>query len=385
MKVQRYQSTSDFYQLRTAWNELLQKMPDGDVFLSWEWLYTWWKQYESRFQLDIRIIVENDKIVGIAPLMIEEKRYLNIPIRILTNIGYPPPDVGGFILADQRNIIIDAIVEDIIRNKNEWDIIQLREFQETNLQEKHLIKFKPFSKVESNTTRHYLIHLEKDWETFKNQISNRIISDLNRCQKRLEKIGCLSFVRYCGEEIKLEHLHAIFQINSSARNPQGYEIPSEKRFHLNLCEEVRKKCWGDISFLCFNNEPIAYHYGFIYNKRANLWRTGYNPAYNIYSPGKLLLLKYLQDSYKRELSVVDWLRGDHDYKEKWNAISIPFYHYNIVQKKLYPLMFYSIWPRIRSKVRKLIEQTGFFKAILINYDNLSEKQVLRNVGKKSSN
>jgi hypothetical protein len=60
--------TKRFELLHDEWNEVLQSSDADCLFLTWEWLYTWWKHLARDRRLFIVVVRSDDKMIGIAPL-----------------------------------------------------------------------------------------------------------------------------------------------------------------------------------------------------------------------------------------------------------------------------------------------------------------------------
>ena len=81
-------STEEFRSLKEDWNKLTGESGSKTIFLTWEWLFTWWETYSYRKLLNILCIYENDdNLVAIAPFYITWEKTLGVPIRILKLIG----------------------------------------------------------------------------------------------------------------------------------------------------------------------------------------------------------------------------------------------------------------------------------------------------------
>ncbi len=63
----------DFFSIQYQWNQLLKESDNDNIFLTWEWVYTWWEVFGGESELFI-ITVKNDKgdLIGIAPLHIKK-------------------------------------------------------------------------------------------------------------------------------------------------------------------------------------------------------------------------------------------------------------------------------------------------------------------------
>src|SRR5690242_1252065 len=92
-----------FKKLEPEWNALLQENRSSSIFLTWEWISTWWEIFGKDFEM--RVLIdrdENGKLRGIAPLMIgHDKGSFGRNFRCLMIIGQ-----RGDTLAEYLDFII---------------------------------------------------------------------------------------------------------------------------------------------------------------------------------------------------------------------------------------------------------------------------------------
>ena len=68
LRVTEVTTPEGFASLHAPWNRCLATSSNNTVFLTWEWLYTWWEIYSSRKRLSILLFHdEGGELVGIAP------------------------------------------------------------------------------------------------------------------------------------------------------------------------------------------------------------------------------------------------------------------------------------------------------------------------------
>jgi len=111
----------EFEALRRPWNAVLEKSPDRNVFLTWEWHFTWWKHYGQGKRLSI-LLVEDDKgIAAIAPLIHTRVGPRIFGVRVLRNMGYNTASYGGILLGprDQESLalILSHLERETVRGK----------------------------------------------------------------------------------------------------------------------------------------------------------------------------------------------------------------------------------------------------------------------------
>ncbi len=56
---------------------------------------------------------------------------------------------------------------------------------------------------------------------------------------------------------------------------------------------------------------------FLFKEKVYSFQKGYSPEYSNYSPGNILLVLNLQELIGEKAKMVDFLRGEHEYKLRW--------------------------------------------------------------------
>src|SRR5262245_65719792 len=90
MDVRLVQNSVDFARLRSEWNDLLSRSSADTIFLTWEWLSSWWECYAGpNDALHIVTVRENTgELIGIFPFYRQVRPWLPLsPIRTLRFIG----------------------------------------------------------------------------------------------------------------------------------------------------------------------------------------------------------------------------------------------------------------------------------------------------------
>src|SRR3989338_8833455 len=90
MQIEIITEEKKFRNLRVDLDKLLSSSFANTIYLTWEWLYTWWDIYwDSVRKLHI-LVVKDDSgdIKAIAPFIIREKRIANLfTLRVLEFLG----------------------------------------------------------------------------------------------------------------------------------------------------------------------------------------------------------------------------------------------------------------------------------------------------------
>lgn len=74
-------SYDEFSQMKLEWNTLLKGSDGNTLFLTWEWLHTWWLIWHQVLNIELNIIAcysQNNVLLGIAPLYKSKSKFLKI-------------------------------------------------------------------------------------------------------------------------------------------------------------------------------------------------------------------------------------------------------------------------------------------------------------------
>lgn len=73
-EIETLTSNVAFKALRTDWNNLLNESDADSLFMSWDWLHSWWSTWSDTLNLKLFIVIakQNNIVVGILPLFRDE-------------------------------------------------------------------------------------------------------------------------------------------------------------------------------------------------------------------------------------------------------------------------------------------------------------------------
>jgi CelD/BcsL family acetyltransferase involved in cellulose biosynthesis len=137
-------------------------------------------------------------------------------------------------------------------------------------------------------------------------------SDSRRRRRRVEKeLGALSFVF---DDPRPEVFDACVRWKSGQYLATGVGDMFAPPQNVELFRQLRKAGGLVVSSLSVGDKLMAVHFGAFYQGWFGSWIPAYDPALNVYSPGRLLLEELLKDSHARKHSEFDFLIGDEKYK-----------------------------------------------------------------------
>ncbi|MGI0015359.1 MAG: GNAT family N-acetyltransferase, partial [Nitrososphaera sp.] len=196
----------EFEALAERWNCLLRRTAADNIFLTWEWLYTWARHYLGAHRLWIILVYNNrDELVGIAPFYIEELTRFGLlrcrEVRFLGTRGVSSSYLDFIIPEKHKKTVLPLIYQFLHgEGRDLWDTLTLSEIPAAsstlNLWQ-GLVQDAGKALDIVGRTVCPVINLPTDVEEFKRSISGNQRYNLKRKRKRLEQAGHVAYERIC--------------------------------------------------------------------------------------------------------------------------------------------------------------------------------------------
>lgn len=328
MKVKE---TDDFQDLKETWNILLKCNLLGDnVFLTWEWLSTWWKHFKEGRKPLILLVEDKDEVLAIAPLMLSKyKLPMFGTIKKVEFLGARHSDYNNFIIVKKATQCLRLIISYLMDTIADWDWIELKEIPETTENANYLealFSYSPsnlkFKKRVCNICPY--IKLPNSFDLLIKGLKKNMRQNLNKYLRKLSERHHVELKRYdeAGFSVK-EAMEIFIKLNEKRWALEGRpgsftsKEPSFRHFHIDVAELFAEKGWLGLYFLTADDEPVSAQYTFEYGHKMFYYLAGFDPQYAEYSVGNLIIRFLLERCITRGFKEYDMMRGDEPYKLLW--------------------------------------------------------------------
>lgn len=333
--IKHLSDTQEFESVKTQWEGLLSASAVQSAFLSWEWLFSWWKANGSGKQLRLITAWRRDELAGVAPLMLEKR---NGFLKVLASLGTPQSDVSGFIHRPDDLEVADHLIDHLAAIQNEWHILELNEFDGSWLAGRGITgKFRTAGfTIAEDRNDHYYIKLESSWDKFSAKLARKFRYNLRRALRLAEEMGVVELKQFSGDGMTREIFNSILEINQHSNYPRLFNSESEQSLIRELIENMASSRYRFTAYILFvENKPIAYEYGFDHQGRFEDWRSGFDKRFPPQiSVGKLLAMKVVQECISQSITEIDFLRGDEAYKLEWEPSARVFSRLRVFNNSL---------------------------------------------------
>ena len=229
--------------LKDVWNRLLAGSDFKNIFLTFDWLRTWWKIFGDDKELYVLVVKSDAEIIGIAPLMLERSKRLGRTVKVIKFVGTPSVDYGDFIGEDKKSIV-EHVAEYLFRNRKDWFRVELDQISErsstfSRLQEWLETGEMPFTTKQIETCLAYVYEGEaEDRSEFKIKRSHSMRRSINR----FNDSGGLDIARLEDPGEVQSELLDLFMLHinrwASTPTPSKFLDPGQRRFYQELVEAL---------------------------------------------------------------------------------------------------------------------------------------------------
>jgi len=322
-------TNEEFSALKEEWNSFLRKSASDTIFLTWEWLYFWWKNYGDNGELWIIKVEKQGNLIGLAPLFIRAVKgpgFLQYRGIFFIGDGSADSDYLDFIaLKGFEEIVVKHIFKFLFIDSTEWDLLFLNEIPERS----------PFLQYVRNTVAEFKglqeesfvpcmsVSLPQSWDAYLGSLKPRIRTKIRSLTKNLEKRFIVKF-DWCQnlEQIqeRLESLFLLHECRWSLEGKKGVFSSMKKRsFYDDMSKAFLKKGWLRFYSLAVDGQYQAHQFCFQYENKLFLLQEGYNPEWGEYGVGNVLRAYVFRDAIDRHLAMYDFLGGVTFHKQSWGG------------------------------------------------------------------
>lgn len=312
--------------LGAEWDALLARSAADTVFLTWDWLSTWWDVYGAELEPCVVLVRENGRLVAGAPLKIESRRRYGMRVRQLEFIGTGRavcPDFLDFVVEAGREAELVPAILDALRRAPGWDRLALSDVLTSSPGRAALegamtaARLRPF--VQTGTVCPYL-PLPATWAEMEQRLTHNFRRNHRKKRRRL---GAELAVWQPGQDVgeAMATLATLHQGRMETSGRGGNFRKSDYRdFHERFAARAAERGWLYMAFLRKDGRSIAGRYGFLYKGTYFAYQSGFDPALADESPGEILLGMVIEELIGRGAREFNFLRGPQPHKFHWTDL-----------------------------------------------------------------
>jgi len=310
--------------LRPEWTSLLRRSGTRNIFLTPEWMLTWWEMYGGQAQLFLVAVWAEDRLIGLLPLFITSA----VPrqLRLVGSTAVCSDRLDGLLEEGSEREVVSCWASAVRQHQSQWDVLEFTDLDREGLLWK-AIQQDPsawgenLSWMEREGDECPFIPLPSSWELYLGNISAKTRREIRHDRRVLEQRAKAS-VRVVTETAEVDEAMAAFMRLHQARREslgeQGsFSDERYERFHRAVSREFAERGWLRLWLLEIDGTPVAARYQFVYHGRVYDYLPGHHPQWHKYSVGLVLLSHCLEQAILAGDQEMDLLRGTESYKSRW--------------------------------------------------------------------
>lgn len=332
--------------MRGPWNSLLGKSGTNEIFLTWEWMYSWWRCYKTENKR-LFIIAGSDadgNLAGIAPFYITKERGRDFSsgrvVRFCSTVDTYPDHLDIIAEKEYESSFLDGMFKYLADIREDWDILKFDGIKENSaiyqyLAEKHRqIEDNYIIECATGTLCPY-VSLEGSYQDFMKTFTSKDRYNILSRRKKLLENGS-AFFKEAYEEEKDKYLSDLFSVHAHRAISKGIKSSFKKEnvynFHKNFMDLAFEGNKIMLISLVADSGPLAYWYCLRHGNKYYTYQTGLSDEGRKKSAGFVLLSMAIERAFGEGCGEFDFLRGGEEYKSFWTNKYRRNYNY-IIRKK----------------------------------------------------
>ncbi len=314
-------------QWRSAWMDLVTHSTafEARLFLSYEWLATWW-QFLGRGKLLVIGVREGNCLLAAAPLFVAPSSLLPFA-RLVRFVGNGNSDYGDFLVRQGCEEAATLLWHWLFQHRSLWDAIALHELPETSAALRALRSLQEPPNIGIALLCGEACHrlpLDAKNGHWRQRTRKSLRQQLQRRERQLSRLFTVEFRAANTPEEVAQSMKELFTLHRLRWGQLGqtgvFFLPKVRQFHLAFAQEALRQGWLRLHRLVLDGKTAAVYYAFCWNGYAGFYSCGFHPAFARYSVGKVLLAKVIDEAEANSARCFDFMRGNETYKADFGTV-----------------------------------------------------------------
>jgi CelD/BcsL family acetyltransferase involved in cellulose biosynthesis len=328
LQIRVVDSAAGFAALAGAWESLQKDASPTSIFASFDWQEGWWRFYGRGEPLKLLVASDGDQIVGILPLWVHTVPMLKFPVRLLRFVGSGGdtfPDDLGPILARGREIeVARALAGEVLRLPG-WDVLLLTDMDPacafTSAIAEACGRDKLLQPQTGRSERIAFAQLPESYDAWLGSLHRDRRYRIKNIRKKLyAKHPDARFFVWTDPATLDAGVDRLVWLHKKRWEGVGtsysFSSPEYIGFHRTAMKALLAKDRLRLYCLEIGGQVIAMFYFYRFRDHVFLMQSGFDPDFGDVKPGQVLLGHIVESAIGEKMKVLDFLRGDHRYKDE---------------------------------------------------------------------
>jgi CelD/BcsL family acetyltransferase involved in cellulose biosynthesis len=315
MQIQCIDDEQQLAALEGDWSRVYARDPNAEVFVSWQWLDSWFRISPHRGFILAAREPESGRFVAFLPLATRVVSVKRVPlIRELHMAGKPFGPLTGFVADPEHETSALAAMGEYVRDELAWD-----EFRLADVIDPRVASFlASFASPRFEVQREEPLccphlPLPASWDDYlRDSLSHKGRFNLRRSLRQLEALEGFRTTQPTAATVD-EEIQTLLTLWES-RWGEASDLTRGEYRHM-----YREAFEGGRLFmrtLWVHETPIASLAAFVdpVKRTVSYYTSGFDAEFARYSPGKAIVGHSIRDAIAEKFDTFDFLVGGHEYK-----------------------------------------------------------------------
>jgi len=324
--VETITDTATFRDLRREWTDLLDRSRADCLFLTWEWLYTWWTHLGMGRRLFIVTVRRGGELIAIAPLAITAGRRASLaPLSSLTFLG------TGSVGSDYLDVIVardreaeayEGLARCLAAQPFALHLAQIHRGTSATVGLAGRLARLGWRCAERPADLCPFIPIrDLSWGAYLASLDGHHRSNWKRRLANLGKTFAMRFERVETDGQRAEALEAFLALHDRRWEGRGgstaFYSDALRAFHAAWTRVALGRGWLRFFLMRLDGRPVGAIYGFRYRGTFGFYQTGFDPAYARHGIGQVMIGLSIKSAIEEGADEYDLLHGTERYKSDW--------------------------------------------------------------------
>lgn len=334
MRLELLNDPAGFSGIKKAWDILCDQVDDSvTVFASHAWYEAWWRHYAGGATLNIITMWDDDRLVGVAPLMLRRATIHGIPATVVGFIENNQSLHNDFIvLPAARELFLSEVLRYLADRCAGWEVIVLKNLPTTSSNFSALIEVlnETGRNWRQRPTPHdapYLLPCGT-WDDYLARRTTRTRKSLRNIENNMHKASEVTVRNIRTREEFLTVKDEVFRVAQQSwaeKNGDSLASAAHGEFFSYLALGAASRGWLSLWTLELNGKMIAVEFHLKAYNKDHAIRGHYLPEFASLSPGTYLEMQILKNTFEgtERVRLYDFCGSFEEYKKKWTDRATP--------------------------------------------------------------
>jgi len=326
VRVQVVETSAEFDALRLRWEALQEDAALTSVVETFDWQRLWWESYGRGQPLRVIVATEGDALIGVLPVYIQTKTTLRCAVRLLRFVGSGgdtfPDDLGPILAAGREREVAKVLADTALRLPG-WDVLLLTDMSPGCPFTQAIAAGGRVARLETLTGRSERIaylDLPATWDGWLQTLHRDRRYRVKNIRKKLHAAHPARFFIWDDPATLDEGIDRLITLHHKRWKSIGQPHAFVSAEYLGFHRAVMKACLARnrlrLYALELSGQVVAMYYFYKFREKIYLMQSGFDPDFSQLKPGQVLLGHVVESAMGEGHKVLDFLRGDHRYKDE---------------------------------------------------------------------